>query len=203
MSELIKTLRQEALQENAEYLDEDYRTQAADLIEHLQQRIEELERELEIHKRHTNLVGELTEYMVKRGIGTLGSTCTTEIVRLYEKMEQRNNDLATTVDRLRAERDSALNKFHVIADKYGEPDSYKCVVYDMEDAELKIKDRLVSLGWTPPTNLNAVKREVYADGYYDGFTDCRSYDFDSSAECEDMALHNADEKANQRYPDKE
>jgi hypothetical protein len=38
----------------------------------------------------------------------------------------------------------------VLADKCGEPDSYKCVVYDLQNAEGKIRDRLVFMGWKPP-----------------------------------------------------
>lgn len=60
----------------------------------LRQRIEQLEAEMEIHKRHTELVDSLTHYMVKRGIGTLGQYSTTEIVRVYEELEAQQSEVA-------------------------------------------------------------------------------------------------------------
>jgi hypothetical protein len=53
---------------------------------------------------------------------------------------------------LELERETWKNKHAVLADKIGEPDSYKCVVYDLQEAEAKISNRLVSMGWTPPNH---------------------------------------------------
>jgi hypothetical protein len=53
---------------------------------------------------------------------------------------------------LELERETWKTKHAVLADKIGEPDSYKCVVYDLQDAEGKIRNRLVSMGWTPPNH---------------------------------------------------
>jgi len=53
---------------------------------------------------------------------------------------------------LEVECETWKNKHAVLADKIGEPDSYKCVVYDLQEAEAKIRNRLVSLGWTPPNH---------------------------------------------------
>jgi hypothetical protein len=53
---------------------------------------------------------------------------------------------------LERECETWKTKHAVLADKCGEPDSYKCVVYDLQDAEGKIRNRLVSLGWTPPNH---------------------------------------------------
>lgn len=51
---------------------------------------------------------------------------------------------------LRAELLSVKNKLAIMIDKHGEPDSWKCVVYDMEDAETKLRNKLIEMGWTPP-----------------------------------------------------
>jgi hypothetical protein len=55
-------------------------------------------------------------------------------------------------EHLEVECETWKNKHAVLADKIGEPDSYKCVVYDLQDPEGKIRDRLVSMGWTPPNH---------------------------------------------------
>lgn len=47
MSDLINTLREQAMMDNEDYHEEDYRTKAADLIEQLQQRNAELEMNLD------------------------------------------------------------------------------------------------------------------------------------------------------------
>jgi hypothetical protein len=60
--------------------------------------------------------------------------------------------LQARCEHLEVECETWKNKHAVLADKIGEPDSYKCVVYDLQDSEAKIRNRLVSLGWTPPNH---------------------------------------------------
>jgi chaperonin cofactor prefoldin len=105
------------------------------VTEQLQTRVEELERE--------NFA--LSAFQCHSGKSDAGGNMRCdfqdEIVQLQARCEH-----------LEVECETWKNKHAVLADKIGEPDSYKCVVYDLQDPEAKIRNRLVSMGWTPPNH---------------------------------------------------
>lgn len=58
--------------------------------------------------------------------------------------------LRQEIDGLRSVIEELQNKVVILEDKAGEPINYKCVVYDLSDAETKLKETLIRMGWTPP-----------------------------------------------------
>jgi hypothetical protein len=74
------------------------------------------------------------------------------VQRLMKAATDKIEQLQARCAELEVECETWKTKHAVLADKCGEPDSYKCVVYDLQDAEGKIRNRLVSLGWTPPNH---------------------------------------------------
>ena len=59
-------------------------------------------------------------------------------------------EAASLIEQQQAEIATLTNQVTVLKDKCGEPESYKCVVYDMNTAEGKIRQSLIKMGWTPP-----------------------------------------------------
>ena len=58
--------------------------------------------------------------------------------------------LRLEVEGLQEQIATLTNQVTVLKDKCGEPESYKCVVYDIDTAESKIRQTLIEMGWTPP-----------------------------------------------------
>ena len=59
-------------------------------------------------------------------------------------------ELSERVQELEAESESLSHKVTILQDKLGEPVDYKCVVYDLNCANAKIKETLIRMGWVPP-----------------------------------------------------
>lgn len=75
-----------------------------------------------------------------------------------------NGELWTSkrIAALVAERDQLKNQNTVLKDKCGEPDTYACVVYNVDDREVAVRNKLIGLGWIPPENIAEHDREVAA-----------------------------------------
>lgn len=60
--------------------------------------------------------------------------------------------LRLEVEGLQEQIATLTNQVTVLKDKCGEPESYKCVVYDMTPGETfaKVRQKLIEIGWTPP-----------------------------------------------------
>ena len=119
------------------------------------------------------------------------------------ELEQREEELTAALEAIKIERDMALYKFYILADKHGEPESYKCVVYDLDDPKTKIKEKLISLGWVPPESINAVRRETYADGFYGGYVAAWDSEHSWQQDYISYGLEQSEIEAAQRYPGKE
>lgn len=79
---------------------------------------------------------------------------------LIAKQQAEINGLKAEIERLRVELLSVKNKLAIMIDKHGEPDSWKCVVYDMEDSETKVRNKLIEMGWTPPKGLDLAEHDA-------------------------------------------
>lgn len=153
------------------------------------------------------------------------------------------------ISELEYRAEEAEGKLSVVLDKHGQPDSYKCVVYDLTplETEKKLQDSIKRLGWLPPDeaaalrqerdelaatvgrarefmdnndmlseysigdleiilretpqqNLNAIKRSVFADGYYKGFSDAWDSNHDWQQDHINYGLERSEIVAEQEYP---
>lgn len=108
--------------------------------------------------------------------------------RWIAKLEQHNNELAATVERLRDLFNIASGDIKRL---------FELQPQNMSDGSYEVDGQSVTeLGLafqaTTQQNLNVVKRESYADGFY--FCDTKT----GSMSAESIA-----EEANERYPDKD
>lgn len=108
------------------------------------------------------------------------------------ELEQRNGELAATVERL-------LKVCELALDSYG-----KVLMTDLPQEAWKanqVTAKLVeAIAATPKQNLNAMKREVYADGYYDGYRMAWLHDHDSKADHDEYASEQSEIEAEKLYP---
>lgn len=92
-----------------------------------------------------------------------------------EVLARRIVELTNERDQLKAQVEQLENQNTVLKDKYGEPESYKAVVYDIDCADEKIKQALIRQGWVPPEQITEIKAQAYEDGgsaqkaFWDGF----------------------------------
>lgn len=97
------------------------------------------------------------------------------------ELEQREQELAATVERLRG----------LFGDFENDPNDSR-IGWNKKTLEV--------LRATPHQNLNAVKREVYADGFYQGFSDAWCSNFDWEQDHVHYGLEQSEIRAEQEYP---
>lgn len=178
--------------------------QAADLIEQLQARIAEQQKEIEslweTHIKVADTLGIVTEQTRK----TKGKPSAVYLSYI-NGLQQEHDELAATVERLR----DALQNYtaeqvccgqgEIQYSSEGEPIGQECCGKpDIDWPE----DVVELLSTTPRQNLNAIKQESYREGYSDGWKHSlgtKADDGNHYACGERLAV----QLANQRYPDKE
>lgn len=76
------------------------------------------------------------------------------LVDAYERQQQ-------WIAELEYRAEEAEGKLSVVLDKQGQPDSYKCAIYDLTplEAEKKVQDSIKRLGWLPPDEAAALRQE--------------------------------------------
>lgn len=68
------------------------------------------------------------------------------------------------------------------------------------DEDERIADIQGVLDETPQANLNNIKREVYADGYYDGYAAAWGSDHDCQQDHNNFGLEQSEIESNTKYP---
>lgn len=148
-------------------------------LELSQQRIAELEQELVAEKESHKTTYSLMKSGEQRGVQ-----------KTTEELQPKIDQLAATVDVLReylrslVEESTGVIGWHLNG-----------AVVDWD--EIGATD---ILGETNESNLNAVRRDVYADGYYQGFSDAWHSNFDWEKDHVNYGLEQSEIKAEQEYP---
>jgi hypothetical protein len=137
-------------------------------LKQLQARCDELEQKLDIQTKRGDLASP-----------AMDTAC--DFAEMYEQVKRERDELASHVENVK-QMFITLNSCHLNSEWNENAGKSRSVIMRPPAQSLSEHDAEVA-------------RKAYADGYYDGFTDCRRYDFDSQSECEDMALHKADSKA--------
>lgn len=73
-------------------------------------------------------------------------------------------------------------------------------IRDLKVLDPALRDLSQALNQAPQQNLNAVKREVYADGYYDGYRMAWLHDHDSKADHDEYASEQSEIESEKLYP---
>ena len=102
-----------------------------------------------------------------------------EIADLIEQLQQRNNELAATVERLRE------------------------AILDYQNKNHDLNILLAAAVATPAANLNHVKREVAKEAWFNAYDTLEQHIRNDKVITSHSMTDLADEYANQRYPDKE
>ena len=118
----------------------------------------------------------------------------TELEAQVRSIALSREELAATVERL------STGLLHVVASQYhGDDETEWSIaanhVFKLFGAEISKLTKK-----TPHQNLNTVKREVYADGYYDGFCDAWHSNHDWEQDHVHYGLKQSEIKAEQEYP---